>query len=194
MARTGFQKGAKMERWERALANPTRTLKQIGAMMVSESQLAFQTQALGRKKWPARGPINTMGIIADFAAGKDSPPNRRFQTTPALKDTGRLMASIAFQVERDSVVVGSNLPYAQVHHTGGPVESETITEEVQDLLRKWLKGDGAPHAGKLGFLLNKNMTGTKLPGTVPERPLVGITQQTRDDIREIIGVEIFEIR
>ncbi len=194
MARTGFKKGAKMERWERALANPTRTLKQIGAMMVSESQQAFQLQRLGRKKWQPRGEINTMGIISDFAFGKDTPPNRRFQTTPALKDTGRLMASIAFQVERDSVVVGTNLPYAQVHHTGGEVESETITEDVQDRLRKWLKGDGAEYVSKLGFLLNKSMTGTKLAGTVPERPLVGITKQTRDDIREIIGIEIFDIK
>lgn len=195
MARVRFEKGAKVKRIERAVSNPTGALKQIGALLVSQGQRAFRMQRLGREAWKPRGVPNVFGIIADFHAGKRAPPARRFQKRPALRDTGRLASSLAFRlVGKDTVEAGSNLPYAAVHQAGGRVESETITEKVQRLLWSWLKGRGSEWKAKLGFLLNKKFRDKKLEGEVPARPFIGITETLRRDIREVVGVEIFEAR
>lgn len=189
---TAFDKGAKIERWEEHLRSPTDALKQIGTIMVAESQEAFRDQKLGDKPWDARAPVNVFGIIADFHAGK-KPPARRFESRPALKDTGRLAASIAHKlVGTDVVEVGSNLPYAAVQHHGGEVESLPINEQVRTALAAWLKGAGKQHKKALGWLLNKKFKGQKLKQKVPARPFVAITKQTLEDVREIVGVKIME--
>lgn len=195
MARAQFRQGQKIERWGRNLDKPTAALKQIGALMTAESQRAFKAQRFGRTSWAPRGKVNTFGIIADFHAGKRAPPKRRFQTRPALRDTGRLAASIASRIiGTDTVEVGSNLPYAGVHHTGGTVESKTITAQVQRLLWAWLKTQGSALKRKLGFLLNKKFRGKKLTTEVPKRPIVGLTRRTMKDIEEVVGVKVFEVR
>jgi len=193
MATAGFRKGAKITRWERALANPAAALKQIGALMVAESQAAFKLQRFGRTAWAPRARVNVFGILADMKKGS-TPPNRRFQRRPALRDTGRLAASIAFSVSGKTVTVGSNLPYAAAHHLGEEVESEEITEEIQTKLWEWLKGESAQRRRQLGWLLNQKFRGTRLTMQLPKRPIVGITKQTIDDVREAVGVEIFEVR
>ncbi len=195
MARATFKKGAKVKRWEKNLDNPQAALKQIGALMTAESQRAFKDQKFGKEPWQPRGQVNVFGIIADFHAGKRTPPARRFETRPALRDTGRLSASIAFKLLGSKVVeVGSNLPYAGVHHTGGEVESEPITESVQRLLGNWLKNKGSEFKNRLGVLLNKKLRGTTLKMDVPERPIVGITKQTLKDVQEAVGVKIMEAK
>ncbi len=190
-----FERGAKIERWERKLENPTDALKQIGALMVAESQRAFKLQRFGREKWKERSTPNVFGIIADFHAGKKKPPARRFESRPALRDTGALARSIAFKLAGAKVVeVGSVLPYAGTLHHGGEVESKPITETVQTALWKWLKGPGKEHKSTLGWLLNKKFTGQKLTTTVPKRPIVGITKQTIADVREAVRVKIMEVK
>jgi phage gpG-like protein len=192
--RATFKKGAKIARIENNLDNPQRALKQIGVLMVAESQRAFKDQAFGGKKWPARGAVNVFGIIADFAAGR-KPPARRFESRPALRDTGRLASSIAFQLVGTNVVeVGTNVQYAAVHQTGGKVQSATITAELQAALWKWLRNQSAQLKRRLGFLLNKKFTNTSLEGTVPARKFVGITRQTREFVRRAVGVEIMEAK
>jgi len=187
----GFNEGDKMRRWGRNLENPSAALKQIGALMVAESQRAFKAQKFGKDAWSPRGVPNVYGIIADFHAGR-RPPARRFEPRPALRDTGRLAASISFKVSGDSVSVGSNLDYASVLHSGGPIESKPITEQVRKLLGKFLKGAGKQWKKQLGFILNKKFKGETLKGEVQARPFVGITTQTRKDIEEAIGVRIME--
>lgn len=194
MAEAGFKAGAKIERWRKALENPERALKQIGTLMVAESQEAFREQRFDGKAWAQRGPINIFGIIADFAAGKTKPPARRFQRTPVLIDTGRLQNTIAYQLKgTTSVEVGSDLPYASIHQTGGPIESETIADRVQRLMRRWLDGPGSEYRERLSFLLTQRMNGRKLQGEVEPRPFIGITRQTVEDVAEVVGVAIFEV-
>lgn len=194
MTKASFVKGAKIERWGKALENPQRALKQIGVLMVAESQRSFREQKHGKDTWKARSDVNVYGIIADFAKGS-TPPARRFERRPALKDTGRLSNSIAFKVNgRASVEVGTNLDYAGVHQFGGTVESETITKSVQRALNTWLKPKDKGLKSRLGFLLNKKYTGETLKGEVPARPFVGITKDTIEDVREVVGVEIMEVR
>ena len=195
MARAQFEPGAKVERIEANLNRPEAALKQIGAMMVSESQRAFKAQKFGKDAWQGRAPVNVYGIIADFAEGKKKPPDRRFQTRPALRDTGRLAASIAFQViGSDTVEVGTNLEYASVHQAGGRIESKKITPTVRKALWAWLKKQSKELKGQLGFLLNKKFENKSLVGEVPARPFIGVTDQTIEDVEEAIGVRIMEVR
>jgi len=195
MTKATFKKGAKIERWESNLDDPRVALKQVGVLMVAESQRSFRDQKHGRDKWEPRAPVNVYGIIADFAKGS-KPPARRFENSKTLRDTGRLSASIAFRVlGRKAVEVGSNLEYAAVLHHGGKIESETITPEVQKSLGKWLKTKkGVGFKDQLGWLLNKKFTDTKLTGEVPARPFVGITKQTINDVLATVKVAIMEVR
>jgi phage gpG-like protein len=193
MSSVTFRKGDKVRRIERNLGGPKDALKQIGAMMVAESQQAFRRQRLTKKRWPARARINVFGIISDFAMGRKKPPGRRFDRRPALVDTGRLRASIAFRAVGSKIVeVGTNLPYAAAHQKGGEVESEQITEDVQKALYSWLRGAGKQHKKKLGWLLNKKFRGTRLSMRVPQRKFVGVTDRTRRDVKKIVGVYIME--
>ena len=196
MARATFKRGAKVARWERKLDNPTAALKQIGALMVSESQDAFRRQRFGKTAWKPRAVPNVFGILADFHKGSKEPPKRRFEARDALVDTGRLSGptGIAFKLRGTKIVeVGSNLPYSGVHQEGGRVESVPITEAVQDRLWKWLKNKGRGWKDDLGWLLNKKFTDTTLKGKVPARPMVGITKQTIRDVKEAVGVAIMEV-
>lgn len=188
-----FEKGAKVERWERNLERPEAALRQVGALMVAESQRAFRDQKLGDAPWEPRAPVNVFGIVADFHAGKKSPPQRRFESRPALRDTGRLAQSVAFKlVGQDVVEVGSNLPYAGTLHKGGEVESKPITDQVRQALGRWLKGAGSKHRARLGWILNRKFAGKQLKQKVPARPIVGITKQTLADVKEAVGVRIME--
>ena len=195
MTRPEFEKGGKIRRIERELENPAAALKAIGTIMVAASQDAFRAQAFGGQAWEPRAPINVYGIIADFAQGRKNPPQRRFERRPALQDTGRLARSIAFQVVGTRAVdVGTRLEYAGVHQFGGPVESEKITPEVRRNLWRWLKRQSRDLRNRLGWLLNKKFKGKTLKGEVPARPFVGVTDQIRDDVAQVVGVKIFEVR
>ena len=187
-------RGEKLDNIDRVLRDPTTVLRQIGAVMVSESQAAFRNQRFGDVPWRERAPVNVFGLLADLAAGKE-PPARRFERRPALRDTGRLQQSIAFRILAGAAVVevGSNLPYSGVQHRGGEVESVPITKPMQAALYRWMRKGANRDKGKaVGWLLNKKFTGKKLKGTVPARPFVGVTQQTIADVKELIGVAIVE--
>jgi len=193
MARATFKKGAKVQRLEENLDNPMRALRQIGAIIVAESQLAFREQKHGDTPWRPRAVPNVFGIIGDFHEGKSRPPSRRFEARPALRDTGRLAASLSWRLVGKTIVeAGSNLEYAAVHMKGGKTKSKTITPNVQKLLGAWLKKQGKELRRRLGWLLNRKYRGKELEGKVPARPFVGLTRQTHKDVHEAIGVHIME--
>jgi len=199
MAQTGFRKGAKMERFEKALENPSKALKQIGAMMVSEFQRSFKAQGFGGERWKARAPINIYGIISDFHAGKSTPPSRRFKKRPVLIDTGGgggMSASFGIRVSGNTVIVDNTKPYADKHMRGGPIESLPITADVQRKVSDFIsRGSVSDEVfNRLAFLLDKRLTGTTLKGEVVARPFMGITKQLVADVEEMVGVNIFEVR
>lgn len=193
MTRATFEQGAKLKRIGNKLVDPSKALKQIGVTMVAESQASFKAQRFGQKAWRERSKVNVFGIIADFAQGRRKPPARRFQTRPALRDTGRLANSIAFQVKGKIVEVGTNVPYASLHNFGGVSKSEKISGTVRKNLWAWLKKQNNELKGRLGWLLNRKFKDQKLEQKVPKRQFVGVTLQTRKAIKKTIGVEIMEV-
>lgn len=191
--RVTFRPGAKVKRLEKKLAEPKEALKQIGVMLVAESQAAFKAQEFNRRRWPARSSVNVFGIIADFHQGRRKPPARRFETRPALRDTGRLASSIAFQISGNVVEVGTNLAYAAVHQTGGETESKPLTAKVQEAIGRWLKSQPDEMQERLGWLTSPNATDETLRMRVPARPFIGLTAKSRKDIRKTLGVKVFEV-
>lgn len=211
-----YDRGDKMRRWEDRLTNPSKALEVVGRVLVKASRDAFTDQRFDGTVWRERRVPNVFGIIADLSEGK-TPPARRFDPGPALRDTGRLSGpgGITYRiVSADTVQVGRapDLDYADVHHYGGRVESKTITAEVQERLAKWLDGVASPFVrqaagfrptertrredkirASLAWLLNKKFTGKKLEGKVPARPFVGVTRQSFNDVAELIGTNIFEV-
>lgn len=193
MVRLVFDRGAKLDRIAKVLAAPERALKQIGVLLVADSQKAFKSQSFDGKPWPARSVPNVFGILADFAAGKAAPPARRFEARPALRDTGRLAQSIAFRViGKNAVEVGTNVEYAAVHQKGGKVESAKITPQVRTALWDWLSRQSALLKRQLGWLLNRRYLNKTLSHDVPARPFLGITEDSRKAIRYTVGIEVRE--
>lgn len=190
MAQEYYDEGEKLRRWLRSLDRPQRALKQIGVLMVAESTASFKKQQFGRKKWQARAPINVYGIIADLTISK-KPPSRRFDTRPALRDTGQMSRTIDFDMlGAKEIEVGSNLPYSGVLNFGGAIESEPITQTVQSRLARWLRTQTAAIQKKLAWLGMPSMTGKTLKGEVPSRPFVGFSKQTVEDIIEVVGTDL----
>lgn len=186
-----FDEGDKLRRWFKGLEKPEKALKQIGILMVAESTDAFKAQQFGRERWPARGKVNVYGIISDMTNSK-TPPARRFQDRPVLKDTGRLSSTIAHRlIGTHEVEVGSNLPYSGVHNYGGKVESDPITETVQKRLSRWLRTQPFKIQSKLAWLLRPSQKGKTLKTEVPAREFVGINKQTVLDIVEVVGDSLF---
>jgi len=194
MARATFKKGAKVARWERNLDRPTAALKAIGALGVAETKQAFRDQGFPHERWAPRHVPNAYGIIRDFAGTASSPPKRRFQDRPALKDTGNLSRSFTPHIGGRVVSWGSNKDYAERLHRGGDIESEKITPLVQKKMGAWLKTTGKKWKADLGYLLSSLFTNKTLKGTVQARMLTGITPTLEADIVEVIGVHIMEAK
>ena len=194
MPRVTFKKGAKVERIEKHLDNPAAALEVIGVLMVAESQKAFKAQSFGGKPWAPRAPINVFGLINDFHLGRAKPAARRFQTRPALQDTGWLAGSITSKVKGDSVEVGTNVEYAEVHLTGGTTESKPLTKAVRASIWKWLKKQDVGLKRRLGWLLNRKFADETLKQEVPARPFLGITPELRKTVSRMVGVSIAEAK
>lgn len=166
-------------------------LQAVGSFLLSEAQTAFRRGGWrGGTRWPMRGVPNVAGIVRDLERGGTTLKNRRMQRQPVLMDTGRLRGSISMRIdtERQSVEVGTNVPYARTHQRGGqsilPGASEAhpqIRKNLSTMLRK-LSGDRKDELRKaLGWLFNVDNFTVR----VPKRPIV---EPTPVIIRETVAI------
>lgn len=194
----------------RALENPQRVLRQMGAIVLADAQRAFVEQRLGDIPWKPRYPnqeppyVNIAGVVADFAAGKKNPPDRRFQNRPVGIDTGltrrQLTMSKAAMISGYEITLINRSPGAEKLQNGGE-SRQPITQQVKDSLADWMRRSRArvkrhqkkstptlasdAAAGKLGFLFREKTLVTESP----ERPFFGITDQTKDKLLRIAAGE-----
>lgn len=175
-------------RLKAALKDPAPALRRIGPILEAGASKAFVEQRFGDFVWPPRYPnqaepfINVAGALADFNKGATKPKARRFDRRPALRDTGQLLGSIrSALVGKDSVEVGTTVPYAASHQFG-LVSTQPIAEGAKKRIAKWLFTDeGEP--------FKKQMTPLTGPQKVwdtevVQRPFLGVTNQMEDEIQD----------
>jgi phage gpG-like protein len=125
------------------LEHPTGLLKQFGILLVGESQLSFQKQALGTFQWNTRYPtqarhfMNIAGAIMDLEKGPRI-KGRRFENRPALIDTAMLSRSVTFEAgapDAHTVTIGSKRQGMAKHQWGGETR-QPVTATIKSNLRK----------------------------------------------------------
>ncbi len=139
-----LEEGAQLRALRAAFDDSRAILTGVGALLVKESQRAFREERMGNVRWKTRGETgmtpNWPGILADFAAGKSSPPDRRFQDRPVLSDTGHGRRSFSWRiVNQDTVEAGSMLGYLGALHAGEPTMTVPITAALQQRMWEWMK-------------------------------------------------------
>ena len=131
--------GTKIETIRNMASSPKKILSLIGVYLVKTTSAAFRLQKRGPHSWEPRRVPNVAGILRDLDKGP-SIPSRRFEGTPALMDTGRLRGSFTWRFySSTSIMFGTNVPYANVHQTGGDSEivvTSTMRENLATLLRR----------------------------------------------------------
>ena len=146
----------KLTRIRKRLEDPTVLLRQIGVVVAKNAQKSFVEQSFGSESWSPRykgtragaePSINIAGALQDFTDGKRKPKNRRFQTTPALMDTGLLRRSLGVsnsvkRVSSHAVVVGvfGKAEYYAPYQQFGGTRKTPVTEGALDNYSYWMKG------------------------------------------------------
>lgn len=156
-------------------------LNAIGAHLTAGSQAAFREQRFGGVNWLPRGVPNVAGIIGDLNRG-GQPKKRRFQSRPALVDTGNLRRSITWTVAGNTVIVGTTVVYASVHQNGGVTEPVKLSDSsVPGLTALLQKEPGLQDS--LGFLFDSPEVAIR----VPARPFVGLQEGDLEEIERIVA-------
>lgn len=157
-----------------------------GISMVASTRRAFAQQGFnGPNEWRKRNVPNTAGIFRDFNEKKQKPKPSRFQPSPVLMDSLALLNSIAYQIKADSIIVGSPLPYAEIHQYGGEsIQRKTnknFNKELYAWLKKTRKNKDKKFMKRIGFLFAIKFLKTK----VKPRPFLGFdTARLELDLRE----------
>lgn len=140
------------------------------------------------------GVILTRDIKARIRANQVTPASKSGGTT--LVRSAKLVNSIAFTTTQDSVIVGTNLRYARIHHEGGiirpvnarylaiPLTKEAAVKRPRDFQSTFIKK---------GVIFQKTADGSITPiyalkkqVTIPARPYMFITPQTRATLESAI--------
>lgn len=125
-------------------------LDAIGVLVSERARARFKDQkGPGNVRWEERAVPNIAGMIRDLvrSPGRVTFPARRFESTPALVDTGRLRQSIEHRVDvaRGEVEVGSALPYAARMQEGGEEFIRATPEVAGGLINAANRGEGKRH-------------------------------------------------
>ena len=172
------------------IKNKVELLTLIGALIEVRTQSAFETGGRPGNKWQDRAVPNIPGILRDLdKGGADSVKRRRFVPRPVLVDTGRLSGSyVAAPARKDEVVIGSNVPYANLHHKGGKSSIQVSKGTLKKLIQFTSSSSkGKEHSLKLIAAANKiKKDGGKFKVRVPKRPALVIIDQDLRDITTLV--------
>lgn len=216
---------ARLKRFLARVSDPQALLRPLGALILARASKAFTDQRRGNRAWLPRAVPNTIGILEDLRRGS-TPPERRFQARPAGQDRGDLYRSITTPsasryVGKDTIEVGSNLPYAGAFQFGGEKDVE-VDAALKQKIAAYLKGQsrktarlerkafgpmgpgsvdpgvyGAQAAREdalrkaLSWLLAPKVKG--FTAKIPGRPFVMVTDEDLDDFRSILFREALRV-
>lgn len=170
-----------------AFRDPKDLLDLIGQRVKEASVKAFRESKLGEHTWPPQYPgtppesfANVAAALADLNQGRN-PKLRHFTRKPPLRQTGRLLQSIAYERSGpEAVRVGTTVQYASAHQFGKNT-SQPVKPGAKRKLKKWLKTkSGREHGSRLAHLLNTDVLWTQ----VSERPFLGITPEVERKIQK----------
>lgn len=89
-----------------------------------------------------------------------------------LDDSSNLRDSIDYKATSDTVMVGSNLPYARIHQEGGKTKAHVIRPRKKKALA-------------FGGVVRKKVNH---PGSeIPARPYLGVSAEDMEEVRETIN-------
>jgi phage gpG-like protein len=163
----------------------------LGAVLTSRFQKSFREQkSPDGTPWPERMTPNVAGIVKDLNNGGD-PKSRRFQGTPAVRDTGILANSLTWEVEGSKLVVGTSIDYASAHNTGAETHTLTLTPGGRRRLAIWLRTltrDERKDLG-LGWLFSQ----PSFEITPRKRTFVEIGADEKRLIREHVAEEVVRL-
>lgn len=105
----------------RFIANPGAALDRVGAALLRSVQRNFREG--GRPKWkPSKERARNRAARIKLAAKNlKEGTNKASKGQKTLRDTGRLMNSIAYEVTGNKVIMGTNTLYAKILHFGGTI-------------------------------------------------------------------------
>lgn len=115
------------------LKNATNTrpmMRAIATEMVSLTEENFESESWGGDRWP--------DAVRSLSETLDPKRNRRGKT---LQLSGQLAASISTQVGTGFARIGSNKPYAAIHHLGGQTAAHEIRPRNKKALAFMAGGD-----------------------------------------------------
>lgn len=150
---------------------------------------AFENQ--GRSEpWKPRSTPNVAGIIEDLKTGTIK--ERRFEASPALVDTGELKKSGGTVIHGNTIIWGTNVPYAPKHQFGS---SEIIENPIPDMLKS---GGGKRIERELRKLARKGFDRTAqglrvrrdYTIEIPARPFVEFTKEDFDALEETLRAHV----
>jgi phage gpG-like protein len=110
------------------------------------------------------------------AGGRPQPwaPLKYRQGTP-LVNSGRLRGSITGEVQGNTVVLGTNLPYAAIHNYGGTVQIPAITARNAQALRFTIGGT---------VLFRRSVKAHAV--TIPARPYMVLQEADTETMSQIL--------
>lgn len=161
----------------------TLPLIEAGGHLLSRMQSSFRTQ--GRTvPWARRMTPNVPAVVASLNKSA-TPKPQHLRPGPALWDTGRLRNSITFKATKDSLTIGTSVPYAETMQFGGTTH-HTLTETGKVALTRFLgSAAGAEYRkgdANLGWLFEQPSFDVE----VAPRKFIEITDEDKADVAEII--------
>jgi len=176
------------------IENPRGAFTKIGAMMVAQGQRAFTERRLGEFRWPERYPgepepfINKAAALRDLNRGTPV-KKRRLNRQPVLRDTGQLLRSLNWRITgRRSVEAGVGSGPAKQYagkHQRGDIDSQKVKPIARTTLEDQIKGARGEMKSALGKMRSV-VAEDELTTRINQRPFIGLTPQTRKDIKDIV--------
>jgi phage virion morphogenesis protein len=164
---------ASFDRMLSAGQNPQPYLRAIGDALTNSTRLRFNdSQAPDGSAWAPLSPVT----LALRRKGKGSGGAK------PLLDTGRLRNSITSSVDANSVTVGTNVDYGAMQHFGakrGEFGRYSQVGRVREFGLGTFKGSAGTNKG------------FPIPwGNVPARPFLGLSNDDRTEILDILRAKI----